>query len=148
MRGGADLCGRVAVVLESDTMNSMLEEQAIAPARGPWFADACGEVPMPEVIVYNIQRLRSIGYLTRFGHYLTQLGLRAEEISGIQNMSRGAIEYAVESAGERAGWRANPEAHLVANGCRLLLIRETPDRSTATLNLSIIHDSPDLRCHR
>ena len=123
-------------------MNSTPERQDVEPASVRWFADACGEIPIPEVIVYNIRRLRSIGYLSRFGHYLTQVGLRAEEIAGLADMSFREIEYAVESAGERTGWRADPEAHLIANGCKLLLV--VGERPSAIADLTPLDPAKQL----
>lgn len=95
-------------------------QQAAAPL--PSFADACCEVPLLEVAVYNVERLRAIGYLERFGGSLSQLGLSPDEISAIPSCSHRDMQALLESAGARAGWLDDPERHLRANGCRLALV--------------------------
>lgn len=76
---------------------------------------------MPEIVVYGIERLRAIGYLTRFAGYLRQLGLSGEDIAALGTARSAEIDLIARRAGERAGWLANPDAHLRATGCALLL---------------------------
>lgn len=100
--------------------------------QGSFFADACGEAPTLDVAVYNVERLRAIGYLSRFGGYLSQLGLTDDEKSEIPAASRQEIATIVERAGSRAGWLADPERHFLANNCRLaLVVGERPQPSLA-----------------
>lgn len=100
------------------------------------FADACGEMPILEVAVYNVERLRAIGYLKRFDSYLSQLGLDHNEKSAIASSSHREIHAIVERAGQRAGWVAEPERHLVASGCKLALV--VGERPPAALGITPI----------
>jgi hypothetical protein len=100
------------------------QSQAAAdpPLPGPTFADACGEVPLLELAVYNVERLRAIGYLQRFGGSLSQLGLTDAERDAVSTASRSELQALIERAGHRAGWLADPERHLRGNRCRLALV--------------------------
>lgn len=85
-------------------------------------ADACGEVPLPEIVRYNTERHARIGYLERFASYFRQLGFTAGEhrqLSDLDTRGRGAL---IDRVGERTGWLARPDAHLLEAGCRLTLV--------------------------
>lgn len=85
-------------------------------------ADACGEVPTPELVAYNIARLRAIGYLERFGGYLRQVGLSDDERAEVPYAGEARLLELARLAGERRGWLAAPTRHLEAVGCALTLI--------------------------
>jgi predicted TIM-barrel fold metal-dependent hydrolase len=85
-------------------------------------ADACGEVPTPEIVAYNIGRLRAIGYLGRFDGYLRQIGLTEDERAEVPAASGDRIAQLALAAGERRGWLAAPTAHLDAVDCALTLV--------------------------
>ncbi|MDO9435452.1 amidohydrolase family protein [Hydrogenophaga sp.] len=85
-------------------------------------ADACGEVPLLEVVVYNTERHRRIGYLERFAAYFRQLGFTADEHRHLAQLDAAASRALIERVGDRTGWLADPEAHLRAAGCALTLV--------------------------
>ena len=85
-------------------------------------ADACGEVPFPDIVLYNTDRMDRIGYLERFAGYFRQLGLTEVEHRSLKGLDSRARAGVLERAGERAGWLADPGAHLRAAGCKLLLV--------------------------
>ena len=89
---------------------------------GSFVADACGEAPLPDLVRYNLERLRAIGYLSRFGGYARQLGLSEGEIAELPTASSRRIGDIAKAAGDRSGWLANPESHLAAVGCGLVLV--------------------------
>lgn len=91
-------------------------------AADAWLADACGEVPLPEVVRYNTERHARIGYLERFASYFRQLGFTAEEhrrLAALDATGRAAL---IDRVGERSGWLAHPDAHLLEAGCKLTLV--------------------------
>jgi len=85
-------------------------------------ADACGEVPLLEIVQYNTERHERIGYLDRFAGYFRQLGFTDAEHRSLKDLSRSARARLLEQVGQRQGWLADPEAHLRAAGCGLLLV--------------------------
>jgi hypothetical protein len=103
------------------------------------YSDACGEVPLFDLVAYNIERLKAIGYLERFRRYLDQVGLTKAEQQQILTMQRSDIVQVVHRAGQRAGWVNAPEAHLVENDCRLLLM--VGERPPAHLGVAPIEAS-------
>ena len=97
------------------------------PAR---FADACGEVPLPEIVGFNIRRLRAIGYLDRFAGSLRELGLTRDDVARLSSALPNEIDRIVLAAGGRAGWLDDPEAHLDGVRCSLLIMVGEDARST------------------
>jgi len=92
-------------------------------------ADACGEVPTPELVAYNIDRLRAIGYLDRFDGYLRQLGFDADARNLVRTSSRREILNLAKIAGGES-WAANPESHLDETDCgTVLVVTDTPGDS-------------------
>ncbi|QHE83711.1 amidohydrolase family protein [Hydrogenophaga sp. BPS33] len=88
----------------------------------PFLADACGEVPMLDVVAYNTERHRRIGYLERFAGYFRQLGFTVEEHGQLAQADAASSRALIERVGTREGWLADPEAHLRAAGCALTLV--------------------------
>ncbi|MBV9749221.1 MAG: amidohydrolase family protein [Acetobacteraceae bacterium] len=86
------------------------------------FADACGEVPLPEIVAFGLNRLRAISYLARFGAHLRQLGLTQDEVISLQTATVEQTARLAAVAGARAGWLADPEAHLRVSGCTLMAV--------------------------
>lgn len=84
--------------------------------------DACGEVPLPEIVRYNTQRHARIGYLERFASYFRQLGFTAQEHRELVSLDERGRASLIDRVGERAGWLAQPDAHLLASDCRLTLV--------------------------
>lgn len=93
-------------------------------------------MPLPEIVAFSIARLRAIGYLTRFAGYLRQLGLTADEIATLASADTAALERIVRVAGERAGWLGDPEAHLRATECALLLT--VGEDAASTLDIAFL----------
>jgi uncharacterized protein len=84
-------------------------------------ADACTEIPYVEGVTYSIRRLVATRYLPRFAHYLRGLGFTEAEAASVVSLTPTAAQRLVHEIGERAGWVADPTAHLRQSGCRLAL---------------------------
>ncbi|HYF20374.1 MAG TPA: amidohydrolase family protein [Ramlibacter sp.] len=85
-------------------------------------ADACGEVPLPEIVRYNTERHARVGYLERFASYFRQLGFTAEEHRQLAALDAAGRAALMDRVGERQGWLAQPDVHLQAAGCQLTLV--------------------------
>ena len=84
-------------------------------------ADACGEIPRPDIIRYNLQRLAAIGYLDRFGGYLHQLGLDRPGVEALLVAPPDAIVERLAEVGRQQGWLEDPTRHLRAAGVGLVV---------------------------
>jgi hypothetical protein len=82
-------------------------------------ADSCAEVPTPDIVAYNIRRLRQVGYLPRFDGYLRQLGFTGAERASIGSASTRDVTETAHAVASREPWGERPDAHLSATSCRL-----------------------------
>lgn len=89
--------------------------------RVPSLADACGEIPNVESVVYSVRRLVTTGYFPRFDGYLRQLGFDGRERASAPTAREGELRSLVEVVGARTGWLRDPVAHASAVDCGLLL---------------------------
>jgi predicted TIM-barrel fold metal-dependent hydrolase len=86
-----------------------------------FLADACAEIPSPEVVRYSLLRLAAIGYLDRFSGYLRQLGLTREAVDELIGLDPASMLDTLRVIGAEQGWLDDPTAHLRANGVSLVV---------------------------
>ena len=87
----------------------------------PFLADACAEIPSPEIVRYSLLRLNAIGYLDRFGGYLRQLGLSREAVDELLTLDPEKMLNTIEGIGAEQGWLDEPTAHLRSAGVSLVI---------------------------